>query len=59
MELLQTIALLCQVASGSINHDTIAKEQLWCQQALLHCTSVKRIKMPLNTALEDCLMEKK
>jgi hypothetical protein len=59
MELIQAIALLCQVSSGSINHENIEKTQLWCQQSYIHCVSVKSVKLDKHLALEQCVLEKK
>lgn len=58
MEFFQTIALLCQVASGTINHDVIKKEQLWCQQTYIHCVNTKAGTSTYEK-LERCIMEKR
>lgn len=45
MELLQAIALLCQVsiAPGSKSHLTVRELQLTCQQSLLQCVLGNKI----------------
>ena len=65
MELLQAIALLCQVsATGSQYTGDITKlsdtfkYQTRCQQSYLNCVSVKRSRLPEKEALERCILEK-
>jgi hypothetical protein len=57
MELLQTIALLCQVAADNSYHN-IKNLQVECQQSYIHCVRVKTAEQPA-AALERCILEKK
>ena len=57
MELLQTIALLCQIKISNANLDVIEKKQLKCQQYYVGC-----LGNPLNSnykTLSKCIKEKK
>ena len=58
MELLQTIALLCQVATANPSILFTGKMQLECQQQYIHCVSVKT-NLNETEALKRCILEKK
>lgn len=59
MEIIQAIALLCQIHSGSISTYSILKVQEECHRYYLHCVSVKQSSMLRPAALEKCILEKK
>ena len=59
MQLLQTIALLCQIASGHGSPNLISKLQVNCQQSYLNCVLTKRVKSNNEEALQKCILEKK
>lgn len=57
MELLQTIALLCQLSGDAIF--LVKNQQLECQQSYLNCVSKRRsITVTEKEALEKCVLEK-
>jgi hypothetical protein len=58
MELIQAIALLCQIGYGGISVETPIKEQLNCHQSYLNCVSKRRGTMTEKEALEKCILEK-
>ena len=61
IELIATIALLCQVDANSFTPRQVARYQLECQQEYLKC--VKRKYSPLGgfspDRLNSCILEKK
>lgn len=57
MELIQAIALLCQV-SLSPTVKTVYQFQIQCQQSYLNCVSKRRSTMSEKDALEKCILEK-
>lgn len=54
MELIQAIALLCQIGYGGISTGT---QQLKCQQSYLNCV-LKQNTMSQTEALQKCILEK-
>lgn len=56
MELIQAIALLCQLA-GVDNPLIASGYQLRCQQYYVHCVSAKA-SLTKSEALEKCILEK-
>ena len=57
MELLQIIALMCQVGSGGAPKYT-QQLQLDCQQKYIHCVNTSSYSSP-EGKLERCVLEKK
>lgn len=62
MELIQTIALLCQISTGSDHTSTaildkINDYQVKCQQSYLNCV-LKKNTMSKSDALQKCILEK-
>jgi hypothetical protein len=60
MELLQTIALLCQLAGGdsSFHINYIRNSQIRCHQSYLNCVLKRKSTMTEKDALERCVLEK-
>jgi hypothetical protein len=58
MELLQTIALLCQVSASPRIVKNVYDFQVECQQSYIHCVRVKPAERQAD-ALERCILEKK
>lgn len=59
MQLIQAIALLCQMSGGSLTKDVTApKYQTQCVQSYLNCVSKRRGTMSEKSALERCILEK-
>lgn len=59
MELIQAIALLCQVTIGAseLYYHQAADKQRQCQQSYLNCV-LKRNTMTQAEALQRCILEK-
>jgi hypothetical protein len=61
MELIQAIALLCNIHTGCITkYGTAYCEKIIveCHRSYLHCVSKKRSEIDEKQALERCIMEK-
>ena len=63
MELIMTIAILCQVSAGKevpllgYLHNKIDKDQLQCQQSYIHCVNTKSTTKPESLELSIDTMD--